>query len=240
MRDLVAHARVQRHWKRRGRGMRDKEKWQRRFNEVTYAFCRRSSPCTRESWRTLLAALGWGDDSPASCRLPEKGAREGLSGPWDCLHSQKKKNKQPGGHYMTHFFSNNTSTDTQASMLFLLFFWDKPSPHPLFCILSLLSFPGYCLTDCSLQLPYESADHAHHPAPPPSLNGLMRDVHDTMRERRRWVTLITDVTIRDGALCACAAAAILADGVEVVHLTHRHGDGCGRQADRDQGVGQSS
>ncbi len=178
-----------------------------RFMRWTYAFCRRSSPCARESWRRCCCA-GMRDGSPASCRLPERGQGRDCRGPVPAQPTGKTNTARAAITWHTLF--SNTQTDTQASMLFssLFFFWDTVPP-PLLLHPFLAFFPRLLSDRLLPAMPYESTDHT--PPSPLHLPSMADERCARHNERTApWVTLITDVTILDGALCPCAAAAILA------------------------------
>ncbi len=165
-----------------GEELRDKESGREIYEVNIRILSEELSVCAGEL-ETLL--LRW-DEGRLPGLLPSsrEGAGEGLSGTRSCTANRKNKHSQ-GGHYMTHSFQQHTDRHTSVhAFFFSFFFFETPSPHPFFCILSLLSFPGYCLTDCSLQC-RTKARITHHPAPSTFPQWLMRDVHDTMRERRR-------------------------------------------------------
>ncbi len=173
---------VQRHWKRRGRGIERQREWQRDlWGEHTHSVG--GALRVRGRAGDAAAALGWGT-APRPPAVFQRGGRGGTVGD-PFLHSQQKKTNTARAAITWHILFSNTLLQThKRPCFFLLFFVETPSPHPFFCILSLLSFPGYCLTDCSLQC-RTKARIMHHPAPSTFPQWLMRDVHDTMRERRR-------------------------------------------------------
>lgn len=168
-------------------------------------------------WRAgdAAAALGRGT-APRPPAVFQRGGRGGtVRDPF--LHSQQEKQTQPGRPLHDTLFSANTPPWTGKHLcccfvlLFLYFLCildiTPPSLHPFSA--SLLSFFPRLLSETLLPaMPYQKHGSRTTHLPP------MADERERCaRHNERtapWVTLITDVTIRDGALCPCAAAAILA------------------------------
>ncbi len=189
-----------------GEELRDKESG-REIYEVNIRILSEELSVYAGELETLL--LRW-DEGRLPGLLPSsrEGAGEGLSGTRSCT-ANRKKQTQPGRPLHDTFFSaTHFYRHTSVHAFFFSFCWDTVPPplllHPF------LAFVPRLLSDRLLPaMPYESADHA---SPSPLHLPSMADERCAWYNERTapWVTLITDVTIRDGALCACAAAAILA------------------------------
>ncbi len=189
-----------------GEELRDKESGREIYEVNIRILSEELSVCAGEL-ETLL--LRWDEGRlPASCRLPERGQGRDCRGPVPAQPTGKNKHSQ-GGHYMTHSFQQHTDRHTSVHAFSSLFFFLRHRPPTP----SSASFPCFfprLLSDRLLPaMPYESTDHT--PPSPLHLPSMADERCARHNERTApWVTLITDVTILDGALCPCAAAAILA------------------------------
>ncbi len=197
---------VQRHWKRRGRGIERQREWRRDlWGEHTHSVG--GALRVRGRAGDAAAALGWGT-TPRPPAVFQRGGRGGTVGD-PFLHSQQKKTNTARAAITWHILFSNTLLQThKRPCFFFSFFWDTVPP-PLLLHPFLAFFPRLLSDRLLPAMPYESADHA--PPSPLHLPSMADERCAWYNERTApWVTLITDVTIRDGALCACAAAAILA------------------------------
>ncbi len=224
---------VQRHWKRRGRGIERQREWRRDlWGEHTHSVG--GALRVRGRAGDAAAALGWGT-TPRPPAVFQRGGRGGTVGD-PFLHSQQKKTNTARAAITWHILFSNTLLQThKRPCFFLLFFLRHRPPTP-----SSASFPCFLSQAIVWQTAPCNAvrkrgSRTTQP-PPPSLNGWWEMC--MIQWENGAVGYLNHWCHHSGwrTLCMCCGGHI-GDGVEVVHLTHRHGDGCGRQADRDQGVG---
>lgn len=226
---------VRRRWKRRGREIERQREWERDlWGEHTHSVG--GALRVRGRAGDAAAALGWGT-APRPPAVFQRGGRGGTVGD-PFLHSQQEKQTQPGRPLHDTFFSathlyGHTSVH---AFFFLLFLRHRPpTPLPLLCILSLLSSQAIVWQTVPCNAVWKHGSRTTQP-PPPSPNGWWEMC--TTQWENGAVGYLNHWCHHSGwgTLSLCCGGHI-GDGAEVVHLTHRHGDGCGRQADRDQGVG---